>query len=351
MVPRRLHSSVTDRDGNGQGEVEDPYRLLIQDMLELSSYDMSTVRARAQEAFGSCGLVYPWFLKAHLPALLQCLTLTSADDQPHRIHERATAATFLLRQKPTIRMVSSSWPLTRQIIEAMAVTSRMVASLPLDKQNTMSERLSRLTLGFMEVWIGHDIKSERRRREWQQLMDSLLTMIQQQALPPPPTQQPSQPATAMHWRYRLLIQWLLLTLARPDAERPPALWQSLLDGLKSGDGQPLQKLCLGGLFRLLAQELPAPQKRNRLTEKALSEEDEYVMLSDPVKEMEDDEMGVMVTHDLAEALCEPAMLRTLCLALANIHREYGNSQSSTGVEVSIAPASPIPRNPACRSMF
>lgn len=136
----------------------------------------------------------------------------------------------------------------------------------MDKQETLSERLSRVTLAYLEAWSAHDLTSDKRKREYQSAIDSLLSMIQ------PTTGSSTDSATRplLHWRYRLLIQWLLTHLSRPDAERPWPIWASLLDGLRSGDGQPLQKLSLAGLARLLSQVGPGRGTRVHASPRACS---------------------------------------------------------------------------------
>lgn len=116
MVPRRMHDAAV-------ADEEEHYGQLVTDLLGLSAYDISTVRHVAQEAVGRAAQHHPWLLKAHLPSLIHCLTLD--DDTPTRIHERSTAATFLLRQRASMRMVASNWPLTLQLIQVGTCIDRM----------------------------------------------------------------------------------------------------------------------------------------------------------------------------------------------------------------------------------
>lgn len=114
---------------------------------------------------------------------------------------------------------------------------------------------------------------------------------------------------------------------RPTNNDSPVVWEAVIASLGSGDGQPLQKLALSGLGRLLAWSLPSqgrrpPNSLSRPPSPGATVAQDYVVLPDPATEMEDDEEGAKagVGLPLAEALSTPEFCRTLCLALAHDHR-------------------------------
>ncbi len=76
----------------------------------------------------------------------------------------------------------------------------------------------------------------------------------------------STPATGGGWRYQLLASWCLMHLIRPSVSPPIAVWQHFTACLSEGDGQPLQRLALGALKRLLSSADPASPQRNEVSE-------------------------------------------------------------------------------------
>lgn len=62
----------------------------------------------------------------------------------------------------------------------------------------------------------------------------------------------SDPSAGGGWRYQLLASWCLMHLIRPTGQLPMAVWHYYARCLsEGGDGQPLQRLALGALKRLL----------------------------------------------------------------------------------------------------
>ena len=61
----------------------------------------------------------------------------------------------------------------------------------------------------------------------------------------------SAPSAGGGWRYQLLASWCLMHLIRPTVRPPIAVWHYYTECLSEGDGQPLQRLALGALKRLL----------------------------------------------------------------------------------------------------
>ncbi len=328
--------------------------LLFQDLVSLSAYHISTVRAAAQNHVSSGAHRYPWHLRAALPDLIAALC-TGLDAVPDEaaIHERATAATFVLCQATSMRQVASSWSLTQKLVRALAGSGRMVESLARDKQETLTARLSDVAITYMDFWEAPDLTSARRKAEHAALLTDLLALLRPSLPAPAPAQGPGPalepPATVappLHWRYQLLVLWEVLHLTRPGMDTHPAgpaVWDALLAALASGDGQPLQKMALAGLGRLLAWSLPQQGRRpgNSLsrppspTGGAGQLLQEYVVLPDPSTELQDDDGAAEgLGAALAEALSAPAFCRTLCLALAHDHREAGGGDPrwSAGVE-------------------
>lgn len=62
----------------------------------------------------------------------------------------------------------------------------------------------------------------------------------------------SAPSAGGGWRYKLLASWCLMHLIRPAVRPPMAVWRYYAECLSEGDGQPLQRLALGALKRLLS---------------------------------------------------------------------------------------------------
>lgn len=303
-------------------EQEKLYADLMSDVIELSAYHISTIRAAGQRVVDSASGRYGALLRAHLPALISCLCLDGTRDKmgidgpnPQIIHENATAATYILRQSGAMRQISSRWYLTEAFLRAMSASWQMVAALAKDKQETMTGRLFKLNLRYVSSWHTADIRSRRRREQYNSLMDDMLSLLQPSDGSPSP----------LHWRYQLLVSWQLLHLLRPDVDRPLAVWRWFLQALKSGDGQPLQKLALAGLFRLTSFQLP-PLPSNTIVPS--NGDDDFVVLPDPVADLvsdEEDEIASVVAPEIADSLCDPALLKTFCLALAHDHPQIGEN--------------------------
>jgi len=326
---------------------EELYKNLIADAVRLSAFGISTIRAAGQRVFDCATGRFGWLTRAHLPKLISYLTLEGTKenhgvDGPDGInrqtlHEHATSSTYILRQGGAMRQISSRWYLTVAFLKAMSGSWEMVAALEKDKQETMSARLFNLNMRYVSTWQAVDIRSKKRRQEYQELVEHLLAHLQ------PLDGSPS----VLHWRYQLLVSWQVLHLLRPDVDRPESVWRWFLHALKSGDGQPLQKLALAGLFRLTSFQLPPLPPNSMVTS---PREEDFVVLQSPVDQLvqdEEEETSGVITSDVADALCDPRLLKTLCLALAHDHAQIGEAAQgglrsaalwSVGVEDLIADA-------------
>ena len=322
-------------------EQEKLYADLIGDAVRISASGLSTIRAAGQRVVDTATSRYGWIVRSHLPTLISYLTLEGTKtksgmdgvDGPNRqtLHEHAAAAAYILRQGGAMRQISSRWYLTVAFLRAMSGSWQMVAALEKDKQETMSGRLFNLNLRYLSTWQTADVRSHRRKEEYGALVQHLLGLLQ------PSDGSPS----VLHWRYQLLVSWQLLHLLRPDLDRPASVWRWFLQALKSGDGQPLQKLALAGLFRLTSFQLP-PLPPNSIA--TSPREEDFVVLQSPVEQLaqdEEEESACLVSPDVAEALCDPGLLKTFCLALAHDHPQIGEAAQgglrstalwSTGVE-------------------
>lgn len=120
------------------------------------------------------------------------------------------------------------------------------------------------------------------------------------------------------WRYQLMASWCLMHLIHPSSpsscgaspvfsikpsarltcRAPMAVWHWFANCLSEGDGQPLQRLALGALTRMLSS-------------------------ADPTSP---------VASDVSELLSSNFFLRSLVLALAHNHRKQATEGGLAGAE-------------------
>ena len=92
-------------------------------------------------------------------------------------------------------------------------------------------------------WCAVYLPASKDRKEYNALLDGLLERLA--------SFRGSAPSAGGGWRYQLLASWCLMHLIRPTVRPPIAVWHYYTECLSEGDGQPLQRLALGALKRLL----------------------------------------------------------------------------------------------------
>ncbi|CAN0233421.1 unnamed protein product, partial [Discosporangium mesarthrocarpum] len=207
---------------------------------------------------------------------------------------------YLLYLRRSLRHISGSWPLLRALLLALCRSQDALASLPGDKQERAAARVQILFTAYISHWKANSIMGEKDQREYEQLTHGLLQHLgasrSPAALPGDRAPQEDPEAGKPHaqdrsgnggWRYQLMASWCLMHLIhtpvshhsphsfpQPPPPPPPlpsaptltpalapkpalepvppvAVWNWFGSCLSEGDGQPLQRLALGALARLL----------------------------------------------------------------------------------------------------
>lgn len=211
----------------------------------------------------------------------------------------------------------------------------MLAKLPVDKVETMSKRIHMVSGKVFGSWHLIDVESKSRREQYNELVEFLLDLVW-----PRGADGLRAPGVrgSLHWRYELLVSWNLLLSLRHDLPIHLDVWRWFLRALQTTEGQPLQKLALGGLSKLLALRLVEVEnmegKENLFGQ--MASEGDFVLVEEPA-----DSCSTLPSTDIARTLLDPAFLKTLVIALAHNHAEADEalsgglrkrSQWSVGVE-------------------
>ncbi|CAM9110826.1 unnamed protein product [Ectocarpus sp. 4 AP-2014] len=260
-VPNEAESSGGGSGGAGRAPwpaasaVLGRYRALFSSLMTLSSSEYAMVRAAAQVGVNNVGGVFPWFAREAVPGLISRLSLGDQPDGNNgaggdAAHRRLTGACYLLHQNRSMRHVVSKLGLSRSLLLALCDSQSVLARLPTDKQEKAAARVTILFTTYVSYWGSNPLVTEDDRSEYDALLSGLLQRLA--AL------NGSAPAAGGGWRYQLLASWCLMHLIRPTVQPPLVVWHYYSECLSTGgDGQPLQRLALGALKRLLAVFDPA----------------------------------------------------------------------------------------------
>eukprot|EP00903_Cladosiphon_okamuranus_P009771 g9290.t1 len=229
--------------------VLDRYRSLFSALVQLSSSEYAMARAAAQVGVDRVGGVFSWFAREAVPGLIGRLSPTA--DQPgadvegggEAAHRRLTGALYLLHQTRSMRHIVSKWGLSRSLLLALCDSQSVLARLPTDKQEKAAARVTILFNTYVSFWRSNPLVTDQDRAEYNALLDGLLERLS--------SLRGSAPSAGGGWRYQLLASWCLMHLIRPTVRPPMAVWHYYTECLSEGDGQPLQRLALGALKRLL----------------------------------------------------------------------------------------------------
>ena len=189
-------------------------------------------------------------------------------------------------QRAAMKRITSQWSLLSSFILGLCSSASVLAALPSEHHEKLAARLQLLLTRYLSMWKALPLQGATDSATHAQLCSALLSMLTST----PTTATTATTATTssssssamavsdetsnasssnglsngsagasqaapMHWRYVLMTSWCLMHLLRPGMcnGRGPTVgtWQWFIRGLDCGDGQPLQRLCLGALARLL----------------------------------------------------------------------------------------------------
>eukprot|EP00752_Nemacystus_decipiens_P011025 g9797.t1 len=245
--PSRSAGAATAPPWPAAPAVLDRYRSLFSALEQLSSSEYAMVRAAAQVGVNRVGGVFSWFAREAVPGLIGRLSV--ADQRPgeggggEAAHRRLTGALYLLHQTRSMRHVVSKWSLSRSLLLALCDSQSVLARLPADKQEKAAARVTILFNTYVSYWRSNPVETDEDRTEYNALLNGLLERLA--------SFRGSAPSAGGGWRYQLLASWCLMHLIRPNVRPPIAVWHYYTECLSEGDGQPLQRLALGALKRLL----------------------------------------------------------------------------------------------------
>jgi hypothetical protein len=187
-----------------------------------------------------------------------------------------------------MKRITSQWSLLSSFILGLCSSASVLAALPSEHHEKLAARLQLLLTRYLSMWKALPLQGATDSAMHAQLCSALLSMLTTTTTTATSTATTTtssamavssesdngssssgllnsllngsggaSPAAAapMHWRYVLMTSWCLMHLLRPgmaNGRGPSAgIWQWFIRGLDCGDGQPLQRLCLGAIARLL----------------------------------------------------------------------------------------------------
>jgi hypothetical protein len=184
-----------------------------------------------------------------------------------------------------MKRITSQWSLLSSFILGLCSSASVLAALPSEHHEKLAARLQLLLTRYLSMWKALPLQGAADSAMHVQLCSALLSMLTSTTTTTTTTDatttssamavssessngsssnglsngsggaSPAAAAPPMHWRYVLMTSWCLMHLLRPgmsNGQGPSVgIWQWFIRGLDCGDGQPLQRLCLGAIARLL----------------------------------------------------------------------------------------------------
>jgi hypothetical protein len=194
-----------------------------------------------------------------------------------------------------MKRITSQWSLLSSFILGLCSSASVLAALPSEHHEKLAARLQLLLTRYLSMWKALPLQGTADSATHAQLCTALLSMLTSTTTTASTATATSSSAMAvssesddgssnngsstgsvngsvngslngsggaspaaappMHWRYVLMTSWCLMHLLRPgmsNGQGPSVgIWQWFIRGLDCGDGQPLQRLCLGAIARLL----------------------------------------------------------------------------------------------------
>lgn len=213
------------------------YESLMEDLLYFGTRSMyASTREKAQGLFESASAFFSWVAKQKTQDVVAVLNKEGIS------HEEGTGTCYLLSQKRWMRYMAGRWTFASMFLTSLCRSHRLVATLPTDRQPKMASRVQMLFGKYLAAWQSLPIKDDQDREDYFALIQTLLEMVS------PVQAAATQP---LHWRYEMMITWVLISLLRADTPPPQGITSWLLKTISRDNGQPLQRLGLFGFLRIL----------------------------------------------------------------------------------------------------
>ncbi|KAG5177989.1 hypothetical protein JKP88DRAFT_330915 [Tribonema minus] len=237
-------------------------------------------------------------------------------------HEAITGDIYLMHSRPAMKRIVAKWPLLRDLLLGLCTSAAALRALPPDHHEKFAARIQILLASYISVWRALPVHDAADAAAHAELFRELFSMLQSADTAAGAGSNGGDGGGAAggsggaagggsggsSGRARALALHAPDGVMAGGAGPPLEAWQWFVAGLGCGDGQPLQRLCLGALARLVACQPVVRQQLQRLCLGALVR----LVACQPV-----------VSEDVAALLCSQRFQSDLFRALALHHRKTG----------------------------